>query len=804
MRKVSILLVALLTASLAWAVPAKRTKRLVKQADGTTIEVRLVGDEYCHYWQTADGSAMKEQADGTFVKLAEKPSMTSARRTQSEARRAKRATDRRRVGSSSGATGNKKGIIILVNYNDKKMVHTQNEFLAQMNEPNYNKDGHIGSLSDYFYDQSYGQLNIDFDVVGPYTVSQNLSYYGQNVGGAQGEDRYPGTLITEAIKLADADGVDFSKYDWNGDKEVDQVFVIYAGYGEASGAPANTIWPHEWSLESAKHDGSGGNGAITLDGVTIDTYACSSELAGTSGSYMDGIGTAAHEFSHCLGLPDFYDTGGSDCPGMSIWSLMDYGCYNGDGCVPSPYTAYERWYSGWLTPTELREGCEVENMKPITQVPEAYIIYNEKTPSEYYILENHQQTHSSTTYRNWDKEAYAHGMLVLHVDYDASAWILNEVNNVASRQRMTIVPANNKHEYYFDPEDVAGNTYPGTGKKTALTNTTTPAAKLYNANSDGKKFLNKPIENITEKNGLISFVFNGGTPLDAPELDQNLQAVDSTGFVANWSAIDGVTSYTLEIRDKSVAPTKTLFVEDFATNSKFDVTLDGTKDISGGLDDYLTTTGWTGVTLYTSSHKLKLGTGSATGRLTSPTFQAPADGLVTVLVTVSKYGSDTGSLNVLIKDASGASLSKQTITPDGAKHELTFEGVTTDFRISFETTTKRAYLNAISAEMASNDKQNVAAKPQLIENITGTTYTVTNLNPRTTYGCRVKAVSGVKQSDWSSEAIVTLPGGTTAIESLFDAKESKHEKTIYNLTGQRVVNPSHGIFVVNGKKVLIR
>ena len=68
----------------------------------------------------------------------------------------------------------------------------------------------------------------------------------------------------------------------------------------------------------------------------------------------------------------------------------------------------------------------------------------------------------------------------------------------------------------------------------------------------------------------------------------------------------------------------------------------------------------------------------------------------------------------------------------------------------------------------------------------------------------MKAVSGVKQSDWSSEAIVTLPGGTTAIESLFDAKESKHEKTIYNLTGQRVVNPSHGIFVVNGKKVLIR
>ena len=52
----------------------------------------------------------------------------------------------------------------------------------------------------------------------------------------------------------------------------------------------------------------------------------------------------AHEFSHCLGLPDLYDTGYSGYYGMGSWDLMCDGSYNGDTFVPAGYTSYEKWY----------------------------------------------------------------------------------------------------------------------------------------------------------------------------------------------------------------------------------------------------------------------------------------------------------------------------------------------------------------------------------------------------------------------------------------------------------------------------
>lgn len=126
-------------------------------------------------------------------------------------------------------------------------------------------------------------------------------------------------MIIEACQLVD-DKVNFKDYDWDGDGEVDQVFVIYAGYGEHAGAPSNTIWPHESSL---------GNRSIMLDGVRINTYACSSELNGNSGQVMAGIGTPCHEFSHCLGFPDLYDTDYSGAFGMSYWDVMNSGSHSG-------------------------------------------------------------------------------------------------------------------------------------------------------------------------------------------------------------------------------------------------------------------------------------------------------------------------------------------------------------------------------------------------------------------------------------------------------------------------------------------
>ena len=193
-----------------------------------------------------------------------------------------------------------------------------------------------------------------------------MAYYGEN--NSNGDDKRAATMVAEACRLADKD-VDFARYDWDGDNEVDQVYVIYAGYSEASGAPPSTVWPHEWDLESATSIRDG-DGAFELDGTVINTYACSNELQGTRGSRISGIGTACHEFSHCLGLPDMYDTTGKAF-GMDCWDLLDYGCYNNDEYTPAPFTSYERMFCGWLEPSVLTEPVRVVGMPALTSSPSA-------------------------------------------------------------------------------------------------------------------------------------------------------------------------------------------------------------------------------------------------------------------------------------------------------------------------------------------------------------------------------------------------------------------------------------------------
>ncbi len=508
MRKTLYLLVACLVCDLAWAVPAKRLKKTITLTNGNKVEVTFTGDEHIHFYQDGEGRNYRSCADGTFAEVpTEKLEAEWADRLNAHNRR--RAARAKRKVTGWGAeqnpiSGEMKGLVILVNYTDVKMKHTNSDFNDFFNKKGYTQDGFGGSVSEYFHDVSYGKFQINFDVVGPYQLSKTMSYYGSN--DSYDNDKHPAEMVAEAVALADED-VNFKDYDWDGDGEVEQVFVVYAGYGEAASDYEEAIWPHEWELSSAARAGDG-PGAITLDGVTIDTYACSCELNGNSGEELDGIGTACHEFSHCLCLPDTYDTAGKNF-GMDCWDLMDYGMYNGpndNGRCPISYTSYERMYCGWLTPVELTDPTVVTSMPAITDEPVAYMIRNSGNSNEYYMLENRQK-------KGWDKYIYGHGMIVTHVDFDNKAWADNTVNTVASHQRMTIIPADGVLSNKTNA-DLAGDPWPGTSGNTALTDTSTPAATLYNRNADGVRKMGHPITKIQENNGLISFCFDGGTGID--------------------------------------------------------------------------------------------------------------------------------------------------------------------------------------------------------------------------------------------------------------------------------------------------
>ena len=783
-------------AASAFAVPAKRVKRQVQQPDGSVLTVMLRGDENFHYTSTEDGQPLVQRADGAYCyatldsngKLtasaqvahdvesrgaaelsflnyytAESQKVRSLgmeRAKQRNARRMARLANRgvvdasgkpvRRVmagatgGEGIGVTGKRKGLVILVNFKDKKMQskHTQAEWNDYFNKVGYNKYGNNGSVHDYFYAQSYGKLDLEFDVIGPVTVSKNMASYGAN--DAQGNDIDPAGMIKEACELAYAkEKMDMSQYDWDGDGAVDQVYVIYAGYGEAAGGEKNTIWPHEWDIE-------GGGYSLVLGGQRIRTYACSSELNGGNGTDISGIGTACHEFSHCMGIPDFYDTAGGGCFGMDAWDLMDYGSYGGDGYEPTGYNTYEKWVSGWIEPTILTEPCYIKNMKPLSDAPEACVVFNEANKNEYYIFENRQLKGTDVALPN-------HGMLVIHVDYDQKVWFDNEVNNTSNHQRFTVVPADNK----LTSETVTGDTYPGTTKSTELTDTSKPAATLFNANSDGRKFLGKPVTEITEKDGLISFTFMGGVNLDAPQ--PKVMNMTETSFTGGWNAVDGAESYTVELREKSTQPSVDEAVKLSEDLSKWGekLAVEGTIDISADLDSKMQNKGWTGDKVFECPGCAKIGTAKKQGNLTSPLITDNSSASVTVRLSASAYAKDATDITVSLLDNDDATIAEQTIKMDGTMATVVLDNADMkDYKVMVQPK-ERGYIYFVGiydGDYSAEDFQsmNVAPKTamkaaaQRFTGIKTTSYKFDKLTAGTAYQWRVCAVAGDAMSKWSA------------------------------------------------------
>ena len=509
--------------SCAHAVPAKKgVKRTIKLADGTSVVAELKGDEFASYWQADDGKCYVQDVDSRTFKITDKAQVVNrglAKRQKANDARikrfAKRGPKREITGAFSHFTGTKKGLIILVNFKDVKFgrTHTRTMFDNIANKKGFtNSLGFKGSVKDYFLAQSNGQFELDFDVVGPYTLSQNMAYYGAHTKDGD-VDAKAGHMVLEACQMADKD-VNYKDYDWDGDGEVDQVFVIYAGFGEADGGSEDTIWPHESMLSAS----TVGKRYETKDGVNVNTYACGNEntydMLGRS--RINGIGTICHEFSHCLGYPDLYDTNYGGNFGMGSFDLMCSGSYNGESFCPPNYSAYEKWIAGWITPIVLDKPASVKGMQAQdVKYGQAFVVYNDNNKNEYYLIENRQQNVGI-----WDKQLPASGMMITHVDYDKNIWELNNVNTIVNysnqygpgyayldndHQRLTIFHADNEEGSSADSQ--AGDLYPFNGNN-SLTDTSSPAATIY----QGGTTMGKPITNITQnEDGSIDFDFMGGS-----------------------------------------------------------------------------------------------------------------------------------------------------------------------------------------------------------------------------------------------------------------------------------------------------
>lgn len=556
---------ALMCPSTADAKPAARGIIQMELPDGSTIPVQMYGDEFAHrvftedgYLLTADSEgfyyyasldnngnivsskrratsmAKRSADDASFLQTLDRASMAQIAETADNARRVAKLNSRAntpaaRAQTSSGidflfsnypSQGSPKGLIIIVEYADFgfKMTGDPYDYFNRMvTEEGFSTNGATGSAYDWFKENSKGKFTPDFDVYGPVKLSKNRSYYGGN--DMYGNDLRPEEMVIEACKALDAT-IDFSLYDTDNDGYIDNVYVFYAGGGEADGGGTTTVWPHSWNIEG------GAGKSVILDGVKLDRYACSAEWD-TSNRRPDGIGTFVHEFSHVMGLPDLYTTVYNNAFTPGEWSVMDYGPYNNAGRTPPNYSIFERYSLGWVEPNRFSGKADNKSYR-LADVTcnEGYLVptYDK---NDFYMLEFRKQEGN-------DKYLPNTGMLAWRIRYNSRAWKGNTVNNDPTLQRVDIIEADNIRT----EASMAGDCFPGTKNVTEFTATSVPSFTDAKGESVGVELHNINVSPM----GYLTFEASHDVPITAIDeiygdgnfkvsVDGNLISVEAEGAV---------------------------------------------------------------------------------------------------------------------------------------------------------------------------------------------------------------------------------------------------------------------------------
>ncbi|MDR2621934.1 MAG: M6 family metalloprotease domain-containing protein, partial [Dysgonamonadaceae bacterium] len=518
------LAILLLLPVTVFAVPAYPGLVKMKQPNGEEISVYLKGDEKVHWMESPDGHSLLYDSDKriVFATTDETGNMIPSSIVFQDARLRSSATDKQianipkklkysasqintlkgiwnltenAIGNVSlrATTGSVRAVCALVQFPDKSLVKTNGEFEQLLNQSGYNSDGARGSVRDFYYENSYGQLDLTITVVGPYTATKNLAYYGENDG--ENKNRYAQELARDVARYTfDQSGINPADYDNDNDGYIDAFHFIYAGYGEEAGGGVNTIWAHE-----------SGFSALNFGGKKLNVYSCSPELRSNSGAGITRIGVVCHEMGHIFGAPDYYDVdgdAGGNFTGTGNWDLMASGSWNGvssDGSSPAHINMYQKIQLGWVNPTTLGTAQTITNMKGSAKNAIAYT-YNTSVENEYYVLENRQK-------EGFDSYVPGTGLLIYHVSAENRDISYNLINNTYPQKVYPVCASSSFKTPGTTPASYgsinsAGCPFPGTSGKTSFTDYTTPSAVTWKGTNSAK-----PLTEISESGGMISFKF---------------------------------------------------------------------------------------------------------------------------------------------------------------------------------------------------------------------------------------------------------------------------------------------------------
>jgi M6 family metalloprotease-like protein len=814
-----------LTISPVFAVKATPFPITITQPDGTQLTIRLHGSEFKHYQTTTDGYILKVNSKGFYTYatvsstgdlvesnvIAKNPNKRTASEIQflktidqSDVLNVIQNTAQKSKMMLTGANqprrayplnGSPKALVILANFKDKKFTvsNPKTSFQNLVTQSGYNANGGTGSAKDYFMASTYGKFAPDFIVTDTVTLPHTLDYYGKN--DSIGNDTNDVQMIVDACAAANAAGLDFTQFDTDGDGYIDNVFVYYAGYNEAEGGPANTIWPKRWGVYPS-YNYTGTVASITFDGKQLKDFSCTSELKGTSGTNMCGVGTFCHEFGHVLGLPDYYDTSGSSTykATLETWEIMDYGPYLNGGNTPPSYSAWDRFFLGFFTPQQISTPSDITlqplylgTTPPANTIGQAYLIAANSSnlngaapsPAEFFLVEYRKHT-GWDTYLGQDVGSIgtssnipSDGMCIWHIDYLQSDWDNNQPNNYTGSTQT----ASSHMRVYLQP--LSGQTTtPGT---TFTTGSFTPTT--WSGTN-----LNSPITSIAMTTNNMTFKFMGGTPVFGPFSALPATNVTATSFTANWGAATNATKYLLNVYKKSTTSgtpvTETTGFDNFPTT------------VPTGWSSSVTTTYTSSTNYGASSPSVKLGVNGAS--ITTAVF---SNAITSVSFWIKGQGTDASSSLLVEGSTNGSSwASIQTLNslPTTGTTKTIAINTSLGYKVLRFTYTKSAGNLAID-DIAVTYGGSTTTKTMVLtdqEVTTGTSCSVTGLSPDNYY-YTVKASNGTDVSAESNEITVSITSDVTVPEENktelrpvvggIEVVAPKDEKLrIYDITGSLV------------------
>lgn len=656
MRKLLFLLLSMiLLPALIKAGPASPGIITDKQPDGSTIEYYLRGDEKIYWMESLDGYTLLINNSGYIVYAIQDakkdlvPSEIIYRNTPttksvdsrmsaitkkmfySESQinqmhkmwEVERTQTKLKSSSKSQYSGKIRVLCILVDFEDRpftienpkakfEMLFNQRQYVGTIDNPAY------GSIRDFFLENSYGKVDIQFDFIGPYRAGKMSDYKAEGVYTNTNLSKLGKWLIANKIK--NEPNLDLSIYA-NESQTINRTHIIFAGEDQANAGIANGFaWAHQYgfgwggSIEPPIPGEEPYDCVSKVDGktYTFKGYSCSSELThnwrNKVEKYISTIGTPTHELAHLLfNSRDYYDIYGI-YEGTGQWDLMAGGSHNHltanfyskliYGNCPAHINIYEKIRLGWVEP-EILNTAGKYSMANSAENPIAYI-YQKDTAyqiftslddieGEFYILENKQQRGFDKALINnnvYNQLKFQGGLLIYRVHPEAkSTWYINS----SYPQKLYPICASSSNQFpsqavnsYGDINGVGcvfGNGY------SKFTDESTPSAKTILSYVDGNVATSinteKPITEIINNKEIVTFKLGDVEPdiqiyhpVDKEFLRQLVRSFDNIEELGSLQASDTINWQILEEWVTKLSTSSfTMFFEwnDFPNNKRINL-----------------------------------------------------------------------------------------------------------------------------------------------------------------------------------------------------------------------------------------